>query len=239
YDAFNRLVGSDDTQLIYAGEQPFQVISGQTSAYFGRIEDRAPLWVAFSPDDIRWQVLDGRDDLLSTEVLSETGELRLPVSLHDPLSRSIPLRFGIDPTLEGFDPCVLNNESDDVRSLINPYGWRGTLSDVNLYFTADGRAYDPVIGRYLQRSPYGPSLFGNVYELKQEQSAPALRTSGASVNTGFDTYLEALETISSANALTAQQIAQNYYPQIRTTSDWTTALVGPSAATQTLAELLA
>lgn len=238
YDAFNRLVGSDDTQLIYAGEQPFQAISGQTSAYFGRIEDRAPLWVAFSPDDIRWQVLDGRDDLLSTEVLSETGEIRLPVALHDPLSRSIPLRFGIDPTLEGFDPCVLNNESDDVRSLINPYGWRGTLSDISLYFTPDGRAYDPVIGRYLQRSPHGPSLFGSVYELKQEQSAPALRSAGSSVNTGFDTYLEALETISSSNALTAQQIAQNYYPQIQTASDWTTALAGPSAATQTLAELL-
>ncbi len=247
YDAFNRLVGSDDTQLVYAGEQPFMAVSGETRAYFGRIDDRAPLWVAFGPDDIRWQILDGRDDLLSTEVLSETGELRLPVSLHDPLSRSIPLRFDVDVTAEGFDPCLLNNESDDIRSLINPYGWRGTLSDVNLYFTMDGRAYDPVIGRYLQRSPYGPSLFGNVYELKQEQSAPALhdgaaaggRGSGSAANIGLDTYLEALDTIRSADALTAEQIAHSYYPQIRMTSDWTTALAGPSAATQTLAELLA
>jgi YD repeat-containing protein len=237
YDAYNRMIGTDDTALIYAGEQPFQVEQGEITGYFGRLQNRAPVWAAFSPEDIRWQMLDGRDDLLTTEVSSEDGELRLPVALYDPFSRSIPLAFQIDLAAEDFDSCVFNNENQDMRSLLNPYGWNNTTSDVNLYFSPNGRAYDPVIGRYLQRDFYGPSMFGNVYEQRQ-QPAPAYKSTTSSMAVGFETYAEALAIIVSADMLTAQNIAQTYYPQVNTTSDWTTALSGPSAVTQTLTELL-
>jgi hypothetical protein len=238
YDAYNRMIGSEDTRLIYAGEQPFQVEQGDTSAYFGRIEDRAPVWAAFSPEDIRWQLLDGRDDLLTTEVSSEDGGLRLPVGLYDPLSRSIPLAFTQNSAAEDFDPCAFNNENQDMRSLLNPYGWRNTISDVNLYFSSNGRAYDPVIGRYLQRDPYGPGTFGSVYEERQPQPVPILKETSSSADIGFQTYTEALSVINSAEVLTSDTIAQTYYPQVRAASDWTTALSGPSAVTETLSELL-
>jgi YD repeat-containing protein len=237
YDAYNRMIGTDDTTLVYAGNQPFQVQQGEATAYFGRLQHRSPVWVAFSPEDIRWQVFDGRDDLLTTEVSSEDGELRLPVVLNDPMSRSIPFRLDLDLMSEDFDPCIFNNENVDMRSLLNPYGWRGSIADVNLYFMPNGRAYDPVIGRYLQRDPYGPSMFGNVYELRQ-QPAPAYRSTTSSVDVGFETYTEALAVIDGAEVLTAQNIALAHYPQVRPASDWTTALSGPSAVTQTLSELL-
>jgi YD repeat-containing protein len=232
-DLYNHLIRADEVSLRYAGQQPFAGEQNNTPLYYGREAVRPPFWIA-AGDSLIWQMPNGRDRVLAV-VDDATIE---PVRLLDPLGRSVALRLPFDPSAEDFDPCVLNEDAGGTQSLMPQPEFSGMVYGYGLYFSADGRAYDPVIGRFLQRDPQGPDVLGILYDLGQPQPVPAQRRPASTIAGGLAAYHDAVALSASVQTLDASAVAQRYYPQVAQAHDWTEALFAPAETSAQLASLL-
>jgi YD repeat-containing protein len=228
---YNQPVRIEETALQYAGEQPFGLNTGEGELYYGREASRPPFWIA-GENGVIWQMPNGRDRVLS---VVDNGEVE-PIRLLDPLGRNVALTMPFNPAADDFDPCVLNDDVGGTQNLLPQDEFSQMIYAEGLYFNRDGRTYDPVIGRFLQRDPQGPDVLGIMYDLGQPQPVPAQRRAASTKAIGLTTYRDAVALTQSA--LDSSRVAQLYYPQLRRTSDWTEALVAPSDAARQLADLL-
>lgn len=224
-DLYNRLIGIDQKTVLYAGKQPFALRDAAGSiTYYGRIGGKSPIWLAGDAGEW-WQMPDGRDRVLTIDNTDE------PVRLLDPAGRVIALSIPAASEIEDFNPCTLNDDYVTSEVLFTPQPEFNNLLNIDffLYLGQDGRAYDPVIGRFLQRNPEGPSELGSVYEIGQPQPVPVQRRPASTLSGGIMALRDALAVTHTGQNLTAAAIAQQYLPAPRPTRDWTEALANPLA----------
>lgn len=180
YTATNHLERINDTYLLYYADQHTPAFAYQredgTLKLLGNILGDVPLY----QQDVNTGELDAFYNNGLGEVMAASGEENAqPLSLtnnnlwlFDPLGRLVNLEWSANIS----DPCnlfTMNNER--LNDLMPQVSFNGMIwdSQVNLMF--DGaRAYDPIIGRFLQRNPMGPDAMGNIYTYYPAPPAPVL-----------------------------------------------------------------
>jgi hypothetical protein len=84
--------------------------------------------------------------------------------------------------------------------------------ETGIYIRFDGRAYEPLSGRYLQRDPLGPDAIGNVYGYRHTRAALLVQHRQPYP---FTEGLEALFAAQTApQPLTAASVRQSYAPRL-------------------------
>lgn len=247
---YNQITAVGDTELMYAGAaQPFAADQAEQTLYYGREKVRPPFWIASSgaisssdgsesDDQIIWQMPNGRDRVLSVVNGDDDSPIQ-PVRILDPLGRNVALSLPFDLASPDFDSCLLNDDLGGTQPLLPQQEFSQMVYADGLYFSADGRTYDPVIGRFLQRDPYGPDVLGILYDLGQPQPVPAQRRSVSTIAGGLATYRDALALSRARHALTADSIARTYTPALQRSANWTEALAVPDPSVAQLVDLLA
>ncbi len=233
YDVHQRLVGVNNWRVVYAGEAPVMAYNrAGLTAFYGRTGQTAPLFIA-EAGRVRWLTHDGR-----SSILSDAAEA-VPLRLLDPLLRVITLNQtgSIPPTAEvPADPCL--PERTPATSLQQPV-LVGMLWEpqTNLYF-ADGRAYLPDIGMFLQRDPHGPSVYGSVYDFTTRDPIPTQHRERLEIAHGLETLQAALQMTSPDSQLTDEAVEARYAPSVPgTAAGWSDVLLLPTAAQTQLARV--
>jgi YD repeat-containing protein len=210
YDARNRLATIGDQRLAYLGDS--NTLLGVYDAdgglrLTGQSDGTPPI---FQTDgDVTVDLLnDGRRNILATV---NGDEVSVPVRIFDPLGRYLPLTL---ETPDSNNPCAETSVPPELAALApvqimpNSMIWDAAT---NLHI-ANGRAYSPSIGRYLQRDPQGPDAFGAIYNFPSRQTAPPVRQRIAPYADGLIRLRDAMNAIQTPTSLTADAVAQSQYP---------------------------
>ncbi|MCI0709313.1 MAG: hypothetical protein L0154_04040, partial [Chloroflexi bacterium] len=150
YNGFYQLASYTTTagtfEYVYDAGRPVGVrMDGELKIFAGIFNDQ-PLLMK-SENESQWLLFDGQGTLRQTFVGEHTSGENTVNSGTDILGRSV-------------------HPVDSLASL--PAGipvFNGMLFDEtsNMLVTLDGRVYDPLVGRYLQRDVLGPDASGNIY----------------------------------------------------------------------------
>lgn len=216
YDARNQLVKANNWNLVNSGGQPLYAsnVAG-LSSFYGRIADRAPLFVT-SRGSFNVFLPDGNDHLLG--IADAMGEA--PLLLLDPLARPIPLESL--PTEDSGNVCQLIPRESNLYTIPQPLStFKGMLwhAPADLYFR-DGRVYLPEIGRFLQRDAQGPNVSGGLYDLAARETVPTSHREAPHIVTQVQRLSNALARTRQSSDLTADAIKSRYYPQLEPFSLW-------------------
>ncbi len=200
YDVYGRLVKAGKTSLVYIGssQTPSIIIENGEPHFYAQTADGQTLFQA-SGDSITPFISSGDGQIVGQRTY---GTAEAPADVHplwlfDPLGRYLALTAPTAVT----DPCtILATKPDAALPNFLP-AFNGMLWDTqtNLDFSA-GRAYSPVIARYMQPDPLGPDAQGSVYDFATRRSAPPVRNADVP-------YLGGLLKLTSADA-TQDQLAQ-------------------------------
>ncbi len=232
YDAFNRVVRTGaDQRLIYVGDSRAllaaindDINEDSRTEFYGQTAGASGFFRA-QDGELTWLLTDGRDNILAIIAGEESSG---PIWLLDPIGRVLPL--GPPPSLVSpadrcddlsrfLDTGENGNTRDTLAALralappqiLDPDAvWD---AETNLYFI-DGRVYHPAIGRFLQRDPLGPDVFGTIYAYPSRQYTPPVRPPQPAYESGLSALQSALALIDDAIRLNAAEIALSYAPHI-------------------------
>ncbi|HLV34703.1 MAG TPA: DUF6531 domain-containing protein, partial [Spirillospora sp.] len=147
YDALGRLIATESpggrVEYRYNGRQLVGLNDGAERAVIGLLADQYLLLTG--PEGSRWSLYDApagnRQSFLDEHTSSPSAANRFDI-----LGRALgeDIQPGTPLALPMFNGMLYNAQH-------------------NLYIGLDGRAYDPAVGRYLQRSLTGPDAAGNLY----------------------------------------------------------------------------
>lgn len=213
YDAFNRLVAIETgeglpMQLLYNGAEatPFAVqdADGQLTLFIEG-QDRI-IGFALGRDDVQQIVYDGDGQVLTT-IAAEQATTAL--NLQDPRLRTIALNEA-----ETLDPCqrVSSSTALDALGSITLIAVDNAVWDARsqLYFFSDGRAYDAILGQFLQPNPSGPSISGGLYGYQAQALEAPIRTWQAPFLNGLQILSEARTAGGTTQALSAEAIWERH-----------------------------
>lgn len=212
YDAFNRVTMIGQQRIVYLGD------SDTIAAVFDA--DGTPVYrgqTALMPEffhtpgsEPTWIVHDGRKHILA----ATDGALGDPVGMFDPLGRYLTLEppdttlFGQNPCHESALPAALVDLTVG-QSMQSGMIWDATM---NIHF-ADGRAYVPELGRFLQRDRLGPDAFGSVYGYPSRRTAPPVRDSDPGYTDGLYRLRATMMTLERIDQLNAAHVLNTHHPE--------------------------
>lgn len=209
YDVYNRLVGIDEWQFVYQGTTtiPFMATDGDVRIYYVQTADGISLFQADS-EGVYPLLHDGGSGVYGDATVADG-----PLWLFDPIGRFISLSEPIEGDL-GSACGLLYNEAEISRLAAPQQAFDGMMWDQHSHlFFADGRAYSPEMGRYLQRDPLGADAFGNVYQYPSRQLQPPILQGNPAIQDGLRLYQDAMTVIGNTTAFTDEAIRGQYYPQ--------------------------
>jgi YD repeat-containing protein len=212
YDARNRLSSAGSQRFAYLGDSNMLIAaydSSGTPRYHAQTADLPEIYLEGAQTS--WLLNDGHGHMLAAII---DGQSTGPVWLFDPLGRFLSLH----PPAADADPCSALAPLPAEFLALSPLQTfqRDMVWDAatNLYFL-DGRAYAPELGRFLQRDPQGPDAFGSVYSYPSRQTVPPVRERPIGYADGIYRLRDALDTIHTADRLTAEHIRAQQQPAPR------------------------
>ena len=170
-----------------------------------------PAFFTGQESDIRWLVNDGINSVLTDLPDTNMADITDPdnIGIYDPFGRNLPLPFDIVDT-----DCIYFETLSDLAELNYPNTLQSDMiwdATANLYFH-NGRVYMPLIGRYLQRDPQGPDVFGNVYNYPSREATPPIVIRQPAYAEGLSTLYHALQDIQRVQQFTANDMIELHHP---------------------------
>ncbi len=194
YDAFGRLATwtnpTETYQYYYDGEQLSAIKDDAGIHLLVSPLPNQPLWMTQNPT--QWYLYDGQGSLRRTFSGSydNGSEVRFETDQFGRLSATASSSVGL--------PIFSTMLYDTAH---------------NIYIRLDGRAYDPLTGRYLQRDPLGPDANGNLYHRgAQRAELPINHPAPLPYLEGLMHYASALQ--SGPTRLTATDIIAQHLPTL-------------------------
>lgn len=215
YDALNRPTLIGDHELLYHGNTHtlLGVSDGEAAAIrFSGKGQNLPAFSQQQADQTTALFNDGRIHIVGiNDEQTGTGDADNSIWLFDPFGRLLTLqpptgqmtgcdfiRTSVPPALAAVAPL----------QMLHPGGiWD---AQTNLYIIA-GRAYVPEIGRYLQRNPYGPDIFGNAYTYIPQLNQPPVVVHDPAYMEGLFRMQQAIRN--PMQELTHTAVIAGYLPQ--------------------------
>src|SRR5690606_35603873 len=196
YDALGRLIATESpggrVEYRYNGRQLVGLNDGAERAVIGLLADQYLLLTG--PEGSRWSLYDApagnRQSFLDEHTSSPSAANRF-----ENLGRALgeDIQPGTPLALPMFNGMLYNAQH-------------------NLYIGLDGRAYDPAVGRYLQRSLTGPDAAGNLYNFALLPSRPPVQVERQAA------YAEPLALLDAhahmLDAPTASSVLADHLPEV-------------------------
>lgn len=194
YDAFGRLAswsnGDDTYEYYYEGKQLLAIKDQDGIHLLASPIPNKPLWMTHNPT--QWYLYDGQAILRRT--------------FSGNYDNGSELRFEVDQFGQSFTTINTSNGLPIFSTMLYD-------SAHNIYIGLDGRGYDPLTGRYLQRDPLGPDANGNLYHRAfQRTELPIRHRNPLPYLDGLNRYSKALE--SGPTYLSAQDVIAYHAPKL-------------------------
>lgn len=214
YDLYNRVRTIGDKTLVYAGESPVLLATydGEAPRFHAQTAAR-PDFYQSEGDSVVWLLNNGRNGILglSATFFDEAAPIE-PLWLFDPLGRVLTLQ----PPRGDLEraPCQWTMVPDLFQTISPLQVLQPDMvwdARTNLYFDSS-RVYVPELGRYLQRDPLGPDVYGNVYHYPSRQTVPPVSERLPGYTDGLFALARAQDVLNGPSTLTADRVRVDYIP---------------------------